>query len=151
MRASAGSSVHSLEIPHHTLPLLVPSACMAEVVAPTRLARVPHGPNWLLGVLGWRLRPVPVISYDTLATGEYYPPGPRSRVVVLYPLPGREAWEFVGLLTSSEPQSRLVDAGATTVTVQDTYPCVAAAVRVEDRVAGIPDFDALVSLLYPAR
>lgn len=149
MSAAKTDAVHSLEIPTDTLPLLVPSACMAEVVSLTRLARVPHAPPWLLGVLGWRLRPVPVVSYDVLAGGEVHSPGPRARVVVLYPLPGREPWEFVGLLASSEPQSRMIDGGQAGVAVQDSYPCIAAALRIEDHVAGIPDFNALVRAFYP--
>ena len=62
--------VHALEISTDNLPLLLPSACLAEVVALPRLTHVPQAPPWLLGVFGWRLRPVPVVSYDMLAGGE---------------------------------------------------------------------------------
>jgi len=149
MNAAATGSVHALEIPTDTLSLLIPSACMAEVVSLSRMARVPQSPHWLLGVLGWRLRPVPVVSYDVLAGGEAHSPGPRARVVVLYPLPGREPWEFVGLLAASEPQSRTIDAGVAAVTVQDSYPCIASGLRIEDRVVGIPDLSALARTFYP--
>ncbi len=148
MSAAINDPVHALEVPTDTLPLLVPSACMAEVVALSKLAPVPQAPLWLLGVLNWRLRPVPVISYDLLAGGQAATPGPRARVVVLYPLPGRESWEFVGLMSSSEPQSRLLDTGMAPVAVQGSYPCIATGVRVNERLVGIPDFSALVRLLY---
>ena len=151
MSAVIKDPVHALELPNYTMPLLLPSACMAEVVALTKLARVPHAPPWFLGVLGWRLRPVPVISYDILATGEGSAPGPRSRVVVCYPLPGREPWEFLGILASSEPQSRQIDATFKSVSVQDSFPCIAAGLRIDDRMVGIPDFQALADLLYPKR
>ncbi|MDH4134702.1 MAG: chemotaxis protein CheW [Gammaproteobacteria bacterium] len=148
---SATESVHALEVPNDTLPLLLPSACMAEVVGVTRMAKVPHSPPWMLGAIGWRLRPVPVFSYDVLAGGELFSPGPRARIVVLYPLPGREPWEFVGLLATSEPQSRTIDGSMPSVTVRDSYPGIAAALRIDQRVVGIPDFEALVRTLYPAR
>lgn len=151
LSSTAQQTVHSLEIPTDTLPLLLPSACMAEVVTLSHMARVPGAPPWVLGVLGWRLRPVPVVSYDMLAGGEWRAPGPRARVVVLYPLPGREPWEFVGILSASEPQSRVIDAGAASMTVQDVYPCIAAALRLNERIVGIPDFVALERTLYPAR
>ena len=48
----AAGPVHALEVPTDTLPLLLPSACMAEVVALARLARVPHAPPWLLARAG---------------------------------------------------------------------------------------------------
>jgi chemosensory pili system protein ChpC len=149
MSKPLAGAVHALEIPNDTLPLLVPSACMAEVVSLTRLARVPQSPPWLVGVLGWRSRPVPVVSYDVLAGGALRMPGPRARVVVLYPLPGRESWEFVGLLASSEPQSRQIDAGIASVAVRGSYPCIAAGLRLQERMVGIPDFAALAKILYP--
>jgi chemotaxis signal transduction protein len=143
--------VHALEVPTDNLPLLLPSACMAEVVALSRLARVPHAPPWLLGVLGWRLRPVPVVSYDMLVGGEGHAPGPRARVVVLYPLPGRKAWEFVGILSASEPQSRIIDSGVAPVATQDSYRYIAAALKFDERTVGIPDFAALAKVLYPGQ
>ncbi len=148
---SIAEAVHVLEVPTDTLPLILPSACMAEVVGVSRFARVPHSPPWSLGAISWRLRPVPVFSYDVLAGGAPVTPGPRARIVVLYPLPGREKWEFLGLLAASEPQTRTVDGTASTVTVRDSYPCIATALRLQERVVGIPDFDVLVKTLYPPR
>jgi len=149
MNKPSRASVHALEVPTESLPLLLPSACMAEVVPVTALTRVPLSPPWALGVLGWRSRPVPVFSYDLLAGHEWRSPGQRARIVVLYPLPGRAEWEFVGLLSSAEPQTRSVDAALAGVSVQDSYPCIAAGLRIQDRVVGIPDFAALAKALYP--
>ena len=151
MSAMTRDPVHTLEVPTISLPLLLPSACMAEVVALPRLARVPHAPPWLLGVLGWRLRPVPVISYDILTGEEGHTPGPRARVVVLYPLPGRKAWEFVGILSASEPQSRIIDSGVVPVALNDSFRYIAAALKFDERTVGIPDFAALARILYPDR
>jgi len=149
MKSAANNPVHALEVPNHALPLLLPSACMAEVVPYTELTAVPNSPPWAIGVLAWRFRPVPVFSYELLAGGDPVTPGSRSRVVVLYPLPGREAWEFVGILSASEPQSRLIGNDATPVTIQDAYPCIAGGLRLNDRLVGIPDFAALARMLYP--
>ena len=143
--------VHALEVSTDNLPLLVPSACLAEVVALPQLIHVPHAPPWLLGVFGWRLRPVPVVSYDILAGGEGHAPGPRARVVVLYPLPGRQPWEFVGILSISEPQSRIIDGGVAPAAMEDSFHFIAAALKFEERTVGIPDFAALAKVLYPGR
>lgn len=149
MSTTVRDPVHALEVPTDNLPLLLPSACMAEVVALPALARVPHAPPWLLGVLGWRLRPVPVVSYDLLAGGEGHTPGARARVVVLYPLPGRQPWEFVGLLSVSEPQSRIIDGGVAPAALEDSFRYIAAALKFDERTVGIPDFAALAKVLYP--
>jgi chemosensory pili system protein ChpC len=147
---TADSPVHALEVPTDTLPLLLPSACMAEVVALARLARVPNAPPWCLGVLGWRLRPVPVVSYDILVGGEQRPFGPRARVVVLYPLPGREPWEFVGLAANAEPQSRVISGATTSVTVQASFRYIAAGLKIDEHIVGVPDFEALARVFYPS-
>lgn len=149
MSTIARTPVHALEVPTDSLPLLLPSACMAEVVALPQLARVPQAPPWLLGVLGWRLRPVPVVSYDILVSGVGHAPGPRARVVVLYPLPGRSATEFVGLLSASEPQSRIIDNAAVPAVVEATYRYIAAVLKFDEHSVGIPDFTALSRVLYP--
>ena len=108
-------------------------------------------PPWLLGVFGWRMRPVPVVSYDILAGGEGHAPGPRARVAVLYPLPGRQPWEFVGILSISEPQSRIIDGGVAPAALEDSFHFIAAALKFEERTVGIPDFAALAKVLYPGR
>ena len=143
--------VHALEVPTDNLPLLLPSACMAEVVALPVLARAPLAPAWFLGVLGWRLRPVPVISYDLLMGGDGHKPGARARIVVLYPLPGRQPWEFVGILSVAEPQSRIIDGGVAPAALEDSYHYIAAALKFGERTVGVPDFAALAKVLYPDR
>lgn len=151
MSAITRDPVHALEVPTDNLPLLLPSACMAEVVALPRLAIVPQSPPWLLGVLGWRLRPVPVVSYDIMVGGSGHTPSPRARVVVLYPLPGRKPWEFVGILSSSEPQSRIIDSGVVPTAMDSSYRYIAAALKFDERTVGVPDFAALAKVLYPSR
>ena len=143
--------VHALEVPTDNLPLLLPSACMDEVVALPDLAPIPQAPPWLLGVLGWRLRPVPVISYDMLMGGEWHTPGARARIVVLYPLPGRQPWEFVGILSTSEPQSRIIDGGVAPAALEEGFRYIAAALKFDERTVGVPDFAALAKVLYPER
>jgi len=73
-----------------------------------------------------------------------------GKVVVFYPLPGRQPWEFFGIIAAAEPQSRVVDstALASTADVPDSV-FIASALRLGDSVLGIPDMDALAAALYP--
>ena len=97
--------VHALEVPTRVLPLLVPSACVAEVVSQTVLAPVPLSAEWVVGVMGWRMRPLPVISIEILMGRGASAAGidhadtrletrrrNTGKVVVFYPLPGRKHW-----------------------------------------------------------
>ena len=142
--------VHTLEIPTQTLSLLIPSACIAEVCSVIPVKPLPHSPHWVLGVIGWRSRPVTVISVEALVSGGKAPRGVQSKIVILYPLPGRMATDFFGIMASGEPQSHTIDNSMLADSVDlPGNPFVAAAIRLERGVAGIPDFEALKRMFYP--
>ncbi|MFQ5994762.1 MAG: chemotaxis protein CheW [Acidiferrobacterales bacterium] len=146
------ASVHLVEIPAARFPILVPSATVAEVVTYTEPAPLPLAPHWVLGVFGWRTKAIAVVSFDTLLTGIAATPGPRSKIVVFYPLPGTGEADFFGVLSSKEPFPRVVDessglAPSSTGEVESAY--VAATVRLRERTLLIPSFDALKEAFYP--
>ena len=142
--------VHTLEIPTQTLSLLIPSACIAEVCSVMPIKPLPHSPVWVLGVIGWRSRPVTVISVEALVSGAKTPRGVQSKIVILYPLPGRLVTDFFGIMASGEPQSHTIDNSMLDDNVNLAgNPLVAAAIRLERGVAGIPDFEAFKRMFYP--
>ncbi len=151
--------VHALEVPTRVLPLLVPSACIAEVVTQSVLVPIPLSPAWVVGVMGWRSKPVPVISLEGLmghgatAAGAAHTGARRrntNKVVVFYPLPGRKPWEFFGIVAAAEPQSRVIDSSALANTADvPNNPFIASALQLSHAVVGIPDMDALAAALYP--
>ena len=142
--------VHALEIPMRTLSLLVPSACIAEVSSIVPITRVPRSPAWVLGVVGWRSRPVTILSMEAPISGGAPPPVKATKMVILYPLPGRASTDFFGFLTSAEPQSHTIDSAMAADSADlPGNPFFAAAIRLERGVAGIPDFEALGRALYP--
>jgi chemotaxis signal transduction protein len=150
MKEIALQPVHTLEIPMQTLSLLVPSACIAEVTSVVPLTPLPRSPVWVLGVVGWRSRPVTIISMDALVNGGVRPVVQGAKMVVLYPLPGRPSFYFFGFLASAEPQSHTIDstvAAENADTPDNAF--IAASIRLARGVAGIPDFDALARALYP--
>jgi chemotaxis signal transduction protein len=151
-RPGAEDRIHSLEIPLHEIALLVPSAAIAEVANPTELYPVPGSPPWVLGVMGWRTQPVPVISFEGLLGRTAPPAAEGSKIVIFYPLSGPRDWEFYGILSRSEPRPQQVTSD--TIETEDPArlpdsPFVAAGVRVKGRVLFIPDFDALRDAFYP--
>jgi hypothetical protein len=82
--------------------------------------------------------------------GKVMPPGARSKIIILYPLPGRPASDFFGILAASEPQSHTIDSSALENTAELDNPYIAAALKLERGVVGIPDFDAMKKVFYPA-
>ncbi len=142
--------VHALEIPMQTLSLLVPSACIAEVTSVVPITRLPRSPAWVLGVIGWRSRPVTIISMDALVSSSAPPATQGAKMIILYPLPGRASTDFFGFMSSAEPQSHTIDSAMAADSADlPGNPFFAAVIRLARGVAGIPDYEALGRALYP--
>ncbi len=143
--------VHALLIALPEASLVIPSAMIAEVISvPERLTPIPLAERWLLGVFGWRSRPVPVISFNQLFGVSEPPPGRRSRVVVLYPLPGCQAHDFFAVPSMVEPQPRLFEDGQEFERAEMVRNGVLFETQLGALKAFIPDVDALRRMLYPA-
>lgn len=149
-RVRPAEPVHALEIPIAEGALLVPSACIAEVVPMTALVPLPCPPDWVLGVTSWRTRAVAVIAFERLLGGSRRIAAARSKLVVFYPPPGCRPWQFFALLSSADPQPHLLDtAEAVPAGEMADHPCIAAAVHLGTRALAIPDLEALGKVLYP--
>src|SRR3990167_4209641 len=109
MKPRSGPRLHSLEVPLEGSTLLLPSAAVAEVINPVFLTPVPFCHPWLRGVIGWRTLVVPVISFEVLLGG-LAPVNPvAGKIVILYPLSGRNDWEFFGMWSVAEPRPQVLD------------------------------------------
>jgi chemosensory pili system protein ChpC len=95
---------YGLLVPLNDERLIVPRACVAEVVAwhePTPMA---GAPSWYVGTVGWSGRSVPVISFEG-ALGRAIPePSGRTRIVVVHCLGSRLTAGAFGILTQGFPQ-----------------------------------------------
>ena len=143
--------IHALSIPTRAGTLLVPSATIAEVVNVSAMAPVPLGPNWLLGVVGWRTLAVPVVSLEAMFGKAPVPPGTTSKAVVFYPLAGRAQWEYFAVLSSAEPRPQPVDASAVSVAAAELpqSALVAGGLKIGELSLWIPDLEALKQVFYP--
>ncbi|MBI3575700.1 MAG: chemotaxis protein CheW [Gammaproteobacteria bacterium] len=149
---AVGEWIHALEIPLRESTLLVPSANIAEVINASGFTPVPLAPAWLLGAFAWRTLAVPVVSFEGLMGGTVVAATPGSKIVILYPLPGRRDWEFYAILTHAEPRPQTIDpahaAAATAAELPDT-PYIAAGLKLGGRLLVIPDLEALKKAFYP--
>jgi chemosensory pili system protein ChpC len=78
--------LYSLLVPLGNTRLILPRACVAEVVSFTPNARArasDAGAPWLLGALDWNGREIPVISFEGACGLEFTPPSGRVRAVVI--------------------------------------------------------------------
>ena len=146
--ALVSNRIHGLLLPVNDRFLLVPSALVAEIGTLRNLTPLPLCPPWVLGLMNWRSRPVPVCDLARF-WGPPITPSSRSRAVVFYPLPGRAPSEFFALITSAEPQPRTIDTPAVLLTDEDAvHPYLAVSLDLDSKRVGIPDLEALKGLFY---
>ena len=96
--------LHCLLLPLVGRRLLVPRACVAEVIGLGRMQLREGEPEWLLGEVAWGERMVPLVSFEA-ACGDPVPEiGGRSRAVILRSLTGRLRRGGMALLCQGLPQ-----------------------------------------------
>lgn len=149
MNQTAGTPIHSLEIPTTSVQLLVPSASVAEVANVGQLTPLPQAPVWVAGLFGWRLRAIPVISFETMVDNT--PPwiGPKSKILIFFPIPGRKETDFFGILSASEPQPhQILTTDHTPAQMPKESPFIAGGINLRGRVVAIPNMAAMGSVFY---
>ncbi|MFV1992850.1 MAG: chemotaxis protein CheW [Acidiferrobacterales bacterium] len=143
-------SVHTLLVPTTAESLLIPSAVVAEVVTVSNLIPLPAGPDWCSGLITWRSRALPVISIEVLTGRPYAPPGPRSKLVVFFPLPGCHESQFFAIQSLTEPQPNNISDTKGMVVKTPSLPIAASALNLDGVIGIIPDLVWLKETLYPA-
>lgn len=132
--------------------LLLPNACIAEILSVADPEPIDGAPDWLLGRIRWRGWQVPLVAYSTLAgLGAHDPALRGQRVLVLKTLNGDPRMPYFALLTEGFP--RLVTISPTQLDERADAALddvVAAAVRFQDEDALVPDLDAVERRLQTA-
>lgn len=96
--------LHAMLLPLVGRRLLVPRACVAEVIGLGRIRLREEEPGWLLGEVAWGDRMVPLVSFEA-ACGDPVPEiGGRSRAVILRSLTGKLGRGGLALLCQGLPQ-----------------------------------------------
>lgn len=135
--------------------LLLPNTAVAEVIyyqEPQSLA----GPKWLLGMLTWRERSVPLVSFEMACAAKaeesdqaLATPNARAKVAVLNTLNGNPELNFIAVVTQGLPKLMLIDENkiASIEHEIETSPLILSRVIVNDEPALIPNLDALEEML----
>jgi chemosensory pili system protein ChpC len=104
------AEVYSLLIPLADARLLVPRACVAEVVGFQTPSPMDSAPPWYLGLVNWNARSLPLVSFECACGLPVPPTGGRSRVVVFHALGGRVEAGYFGIVSQGFPQLVRVNA-----------------------------------------
>ncbi|MGH8226766.1 MAG: chemotaxis protein CheW [Steroidobacteraceae bacterium] len=144
------AEIYSLLVPLVTGRLIIPRACVAEVVGFQAPSEMAGAPQWYVGTLGWNGRQIPLVSFEG-ACGEAIPAASsRSRVVVFHCIGTRLETGFFGIVSQGFPQ--LVRVGSDVVrpdnsrAFPDRSPIVCQ-VRMANETPWVPDLDRLEEMI----
>jgi chemosensory pili system protein ChpC len=144
------AEVYSLLIPLADARLLVPRACVAEVIGYQMPAPMESAPPWYLGMVNWNARNVPLVSFEG-ASGLMIPPASgRSRIVVFHALAGRAESGFIGIVSQGFPQLVRVSNDVVRPDNSRSFPDrmpVLCQVRMLNETPLIPDLERLESMI----
>ena len=146
------TELYSLLVPLQGESLLVPRACVAEVIAfvAPELAETDQPlPPWFLGYIMWNERRVPVVSFEAMS-GEQPKRRPgRTRIVVFNALGDAIESGYYGMITQGFPQLVRVNADVLTAETEkgweDGQPVICRA-RMINEFPLIPDME--LSLIH---
>jgi len=140
------AEVYSLLIPLAEARVLVPRACVAEVIGYQPPAPLDGAPPWYLGVVNWNARTVPLVSFEGACGLPVPAASNRARIVVFLALLGRLDAGHVAIVSQGFPQ--LVRVGSDVVRADaarafaDRVPVICQ-VRMLNETPWVPDLERL--------
>jgi chemosensory pili system protein ChpC len=144
------NELYSLLIPLAQERLIVPRACVAEVVTWQAPEKMEGAPPWHLGTIHWSGRPVPVISFEAVCGQTPPPPGSRTRIVIFVGLSNQITGGYFGVITQGFPQLVRVNADVVKPDPSRHFPDngpILCQVRMLNESPLIPDFQHLEQMI----
>jgi chemosensory pili system protein ChpC len=144
------NELYSLLVPLAHERLIVPRACVAEVITWQAPEKMEGAPAWYLGTIHWSGRAVPVVSFEAVCGQAPPPPGTRTRIVVFVALSNQIPGGYFGVITQGFPQLVRVNADVVKADPSRSFPdhgAILCQVRMLNESPLIPDFEHLEEMI----
>ena len=148
--SSEAEELYSLLVPLAEDRLIVPRACVAEVVRFSTPEQEAGAHDWMLGNVNWNGRPLPVVSFEGVLGKDVPAITGRTRIVVFYAGAGELKTGYFGVLTQGFPQLVRVNRDVLQLHTTDGWPQdapVLCRVKMINEFPLIPDLDKLEAML----
>jgi len=148
--SAEAEELYSLLVPLSEDRLIVPRACVAEVVRFSQTEKLEGAHDWMLGTVNWNGRPLPVVSFEGALGKEPPIVTGRTRIVVFYANTGQLKGGFFGILTQGFPQLVRVNRDVLKLESKDGWPDTAPVlcrVRMINEFPLIPNLEQLEAML----
>jgi len=147
---SADNELYSLLVPLVEDRLIVPRACVVEVVRFTNPTHEEGAHNWMLGTVSWNGRELPVVSFEGMLGKEAPAATGRTRIVVFYASTGQLKTGYFGVLTQGFPQLVRVNQDVLKLHTTEGWPDdapVICRVKMINEFPLIPDLEKVEAML----
>ncbi len=148
--SAAAEELYSLLVPLWEDRLIVPRACVAEVVRFSAPEQQEGAHDWMMGSIAWNGRQLPVVSFEGTLGKDVPVVTGRTRVVVFYANTGQLKTGYFGVLTQGFPQLVRVNRDVLKLEARDGWPeeaPVLCRVRMINEFPIIPDLEKLEAML----
>jgi chemosensory pili system protein ChpC len=145
--------LYSLLVPLHQARLIVPRACVAEVIRYAPPEHRPDAPSWFRGFVAWNDRQVPVIRVEDLCGLESAPPGGRTRLAIFNGMSGMLDASAFGVLTEGFPQLVRVNRDVMEIHDEHSWPedgPIICQIRMINEYPLIPDLEKIEASIRDA-
>lgn len=142
--------LYSLLVPLVDDRLIIPRACVAEVVRYTAPEHREGSQNWMLGTINWNGRALPVVAFEGAIGKDIPAPTGRTRVVVFYASGGGLKTGYFGVITQGFPQLVRVNREVLKLESTDGWPegaPVLCRVKMINEFPLVPHLDALEDMI----
>ena len=148
--SAESEELYSLLVPLSEDRLILPRACVAEVVRYTQPQKQPGSEDWMLGTINWNGRELPVVTFEGTIGKDIPAPTGRTRVVVFYSSTGKIKAGYFGVLTQGFPQLVRVNREVLNLDSTDGWPedaPVLCRVKMINEYPLVPDLEALEGMI----
>ena len=148
--SSETEELYSLLIPLAEDRLIVPRACVAEVVRFTAPEQEAGAHAWMMGSVNWNGRSLPVASFEGALGKDVPVTTGRTRIVVFYATTGQLKTGHFGVLTQGFPQLVRVNDDVLQLHTTEGWPKdapVLCRVKMINEFPLIPDLEKLEAML----
>ena len=148
--SAESDELYSLLVPLAEDRLIVPRACVVEVVRFSRPEHEEGAHSWMLGTVNWNGRELPVVSFEGALGKEVPAATGRTRIVIFYGSTGALKTGFFGVLTQGFPQLVRVNKDVLKLHTTEGWPAdapVLCRVKMINEFPLIPDLGKLEAML----
>ena len=148
--SSESEELYSLLVPLADERLIIPRACVAEVVRFTTPEQEAGAHEWMMGTVNWNGRALPVVSFEGVLGKDKPVATGRTRIVVFYATSGQVKSGYFGVLTQGFPQLVRVNEDVLQLHTTDGWPNeapVLCRVKMINEFPLIPDLEKLEAML----